>query len=85
MSDLTSAEFRAKVLAHLDSLRAMIAPEEDEWISPTAARRLTGLHQKKLASWANEGILTTRPTPGGMRRYSKRQLLEIVKAWDDGS
>lgn len=83
MTDLTNDEFRAKVLAKVDALRAMLSPEEDEWLSPTAARRLTGVYQKKLAQWAKEGILTTRQTPWGTRLYSKRQLTEVVKAWED--
>jgi len=83
MLNLTEAEFRDKLRKMASEILAMVGPSPDDWVNTKEARRLSGLLPSTLRKYANEGLLTCQFTPGGHRRYSRQQLTELSKMWEE--
>src|SRR3954470_10524442 len=54
-------------------------PEPDrEWLSLGPASRMVGVDPGTLRRWADEGRVPTSITPGGHRRFQRRDLETVV-------
>ncbi len=49
-------------------------PESSEWISLGEAAAILGVHPATLRHWADSGELPSQRTPGGHRRFRRRDL-----------
>lgn len=55
-------------------------PAEDaELLSPAQVARMMGVSPITVRSWVNRGWLAAYPTPGGHRRFSRDDVLELVR------
>lgn len=52
-------------------------PTDDDELGAGAAAALLGVHKSTLSRYATQGHLTYRELPGGYRRYSRKQILEL--------
>lgn len=52
--------------------------EAREWLSLGPASRLVGVDPDTLRRWADEGRLPTFTTPGGHRRFERRDLERVI-------
>jgi excisionase family DNA binding protein len=50
----------------------------DDLLRPREVADLFGVRTSTIAQWAREGKLTPLRTPGGHRRYSRRQIRELL-------
>lgn len=53
--------------------------EEPFNLAPAAAARLVGMKPETLADFAVKGILPSRRTPGGHRRYRRSDVLALLR------
>jgi excisionase family DNA binding protein len=49
---------------------------QDEWVSLGEAAEILGVHPTTLRHWADQGGLPSQRTPGGHRRFRRRDLLQ---------
>ncbi len=49
-------------------------PEETEWVSLGEAASILGVHPSTVRHWADSGDLPSQRTPGGHRRFRRRDL-----------
>jgi hypothetical protein len=83
MLNLTEAEFREKLRGLASEILAMVGPSPEDWVNTKEARILSGLRTNTLRKYHAEGLLTCQFTPGGHRRYSRQQLTELSKMWEE--
>lgn len=50
--------------------------QESEWIGLSEAAGLLGVHPTTVRTWADKGEIPSRRTPGGHRRFRRRDLLQ---------
>src|SRR5690554_3686476 len=60
----------------------MASPQHD-WLTLTQAAELLGVHPSTLRRWANAGKVPVHLTPGGHRRFRRKELAPVVGV--DGS
>jgi excisionase family DNA binding protein len=51
-----------------------------EWLSLQQAAQLLGVHPATVRTWADEGKIPSRRTPGGHRRFRKAELTQYAEA-----
>ena len=57
---------------------------KEEWLSLGEAATSLGVHPSTARSWANQGMLPAHRTPGGHRRFRKRDVdLQLDKKRED--
>lgn len=52
--------------------------EPSDWVSLRQAAEILGVHPATVRNWADKGDLPSRRTPGGHRRFLKRELLHYA-------
>jgi excisionase family DNA binding protein len=56
---------------------------DSEWVSLREAAALLGVHPATVRTWADNGDLPSRRTPGGHRRFRKSDLLHHAETQGD--
>jgi excisionase family DNA binding protein len=56
--------------------------EHDEWVSLGEAAEILGVHPSTVRHWADSGDLPSQRTPGGHRRFRRRDLEQWAGAGD---
>lgn len=52
----------------------------DEMIAPGEVARMFGVDPKTVIRWANAGKVPSIRTPGGHRRFSRKDVEKLLKA-----
>mgnify|MGYP000089838236 CR=1 FL=1 len=52
---------------------------QSEWVSLRQAADLLGVHPATVRNWADEGVIKSRRTAGGHRRFRKGDLLQYAE------
>lgn len=47
-------------------------------LTPSEAAELVGLHADSIRNYANAGVLPSRRTPGGHRRFRRSDVLALL-------
>lgn len=55
------------------------AQNGDEMLSISAAAQIAGVHVGTLRRWEKTGRLRPARTPGGQRRYRRRDVVELLQ------
>jgi excisionase family DNA binding protein len=58
--------------------------DEEKLLSITQAAKLLGIHSLTLRNWADKGHIPCYRTPGGHRRFRKRELLDFLAKMNQG-
>lgn len=53
-----------------------MAKQDGEWIGLSEAAELLGVHPTTVRAWADKGEIPSRRTPGGHRRFRRRDLIQ---------
>jgi excisionase family DNA binding protein len=53
--------------------------QQTEWVSLRQAADLLGVHPATVRNWADEGVIKSRRTAGGHRRFRKSDLLQYAE------
>lgn len=54
--------------------------DNSEWVSLRRAADILGVHPATVRNWADKGELPTRRTPGGHRRFNKKDLTHYAQS-----
>jgi excisionase family DNA binding protein len=55
----------------------------DEWLSLRRAADILGVHPATVRTWADEGKINARRTPGGHRRFRKSELMQYAQSYGE--
>lgn len=58
--------------------RICLMSSGDYWITSGHAAKILGESPRTLRSWGEKGLMVTRRTVGGQRRYSLNQVYDIL-------
>jgi excisionase family DNA binding protein len=56
--------------------------EQSDWVSLGEAAEILGVHPTTVRHWADSGDLPSQRTPGGHRRFRRRDLIQWASARD---
>ncbi len=59
--------------------------DPNEWVTLGEAAEILGVHPATVRSWADSGDLHSQRTPGGHRRFQRRDLLQWASSKDVSS
>src|SRR5688572_17845536 len=54
--------------------------EQHDWVSLWEAAEILGVHPTTVRHWADSGDLPSQRTPGGHRRFRRRDLMQWASA-----
>jgi excisionase family DNA binding protein len=52
--------------------------EQSDWVSLGEAAEMLGVHPTTVRHWADSGVLPSQRTPGGHRRFRRRDLMQFA-------